>query len=219
MWLQALAMAREKLIIAPRKNSFFLLFSPLLLLPHDFWHKINEVKKNIFLKDFMPNQHNQDQIKIIQEKLDKSASIVIIDYSGANVKNLTDLRATLVEAGGEMFVTKNTLIDIAVGKGKLTESLQGMSAVVFSYNDPVSAIKALVKFHDENDLIEIKQGFMDDKVLSIDEVKALSQLPSKNELIVMLIQRLKSPGQGLVNVLQASARNLVYVLKAINDKK
>jgi len=167
----------------------------------------------------MPNQHNQDQIKIIQEKLDKSASIVIIDYSGANVKNLTDLRATLVEAGGEMFVTKNTLIDIAVGKGKLTESLQGMSAVVFSYNDPVSAIKALVKFHDENDLIEIKQGFMDDKVLSIDEVKALSQLPSKNELIVMLIQRLKSPGQGLVNVLQASARNLVYVLKAINDKK
>lgn len=167
----------------------------------------------------MPNQHNQDQIKIIQEKLNKSASIVVIDYSGANVKNLTDLRAALVEAGGEMFVTKNTLIDIAVGKGKLTESLQGMSAVVFSYNDPISAIKALVKFHDETDLIEIKQGFMDDKVLSIDEVKALSQLPSKNELIVMLIQRLKSPGQGLVNVLQASARNLVYVLKAINDKK
>jgi len=167
----------------------------------------------------MPNQHNQDQIKIIQEKLDKAASMVVIDYAGANVKSLTDLRAALVEAGGEMFVTKNTLIDIAVGKGKLTESLQGMSAVVFSYNDPVSAIKALVKFHDENDLIEIKQGFMDDKVLSIDEVKALSQLPSKNELIVMLIQRLKSPGQGLVNVLQASARNLVYVLKAINDKK
>ena len=167
----------------------------------------------------MPNQHNQDQIKIIQEKLDKAASMVIIDYSGAKVKDLTDLRAALKEAGGEMFVTKNTLIDIAIGKGKLTESLQGMSAVVFSYNDPVSAIKALVKFHDETDLLEIKQGFMDDKVLSIDEVKALSNLPSKDELIVMLIQRLKSPGQGLVNVLQANARNLVYVMKAIADKK
>jgi large subunit ribosomal protein L10 len=60
---------------------------------------------------------------------------------------------------------------------------------------------------------------MDDKVLSLDEVKALSNLPSKDELIVMLIQRLKSPGQGLVNVLQANARNLVYVMKAIADKK
>jgi large subunit ribosomal protein L10 len=167
----------------------------------------------------MPNQHNQEQVKIVQEKLDRAASMVVIDYAGANVKDLTELRAALVEAGGEMFVTKNTLIDIAVGKGKMTESLQGMSAAVFSYNDPISAIKALVKFHDEKELLEIKQGFMDDKVLSTAEVKALSKLPSKNELIVMLIQRLKSPGQGLVNVLQANARNLVYVMKAIADKK
>lgn len=167
----------------------------------------------------MPNQHNQDQVKIIQEKLDKAASMVVIDYAGAKVKDLTELRAALREAGGEMFVTKNTLIDIAVGKGKVTESLQGMSAAIFSYNDPVAAIKALVKFHDDKDLLEIKQGFMDGKVLSIEEVKALSKLPGKNELIVMLIQRLKSPGQGLVNVLQASTRNLVYVMKAIADKK
>jgi large subunit ribosomal protein L10 len=167
----------------------------------------------------MPNQHNQEQIKIIQEKLDKAASMVVIDYAGAKVKDLTELRAALREAGGEMFVTKNTLIDIAVGKGKVSESLQGMSAVIFSYNDPVAAIKALVKFHDDKDLLDIKQGFMDGKVLSVEEVKALSKLPGKNELIVMLIQRLKSPGQGLVNVLQASARNLVYVMKAIADKK
>ncbi len=167
----------------------------------------------------MPNQHNQEQIKIIQEKLDKAASMVVIDYAGAKVKDLTDLRAALREAGGEMFVTKNTLIDIAVGKGKVSDSLQGMSAVVFSYKDPVAAIKALVKFHDDTELLDIKQGFMDGKVLSVEEVQALSKLPGKNELIVMLIQTLKSPGQGLVNVLQASARNLVYVMKAIADKK
>lgn len=167
----------------------------------------------------MPNQHNQEQVKLIQEKLNQAASMVVIDYSGVNVKGLTDLRAALREAGGEMFVTKNTLIDIAVGKGQLSESLQGMSAAVFSYNDPVAAVKALVKFHEDTDLLEIKQGFMDGKVLSKDEVQALSKLPGKNELIVMLIQRLKSPGQGLVNVLQASARNLVYVMKAIAEKK
>ncbi len=167
----------------------------------------------------MPNQHNQEQIKIVQEKLDRAASMVVIDYAGTNVKDLTELRAALVEAGGEMFVTKNTLIDIAVGKGKLSESLQGMSAAIFSYNDPVAAIKALVQFHDDKELLTIKQGYMDGKVLSVEEVKALSKLPGKNEMIVMLIQRLKSPGQGLVNVLKANARNLVYVMKAIADKK
>jgi ribosomal protein L10 len=60
---------------------------------------------------------------------------------------------------------------------------------------------------------------MDDKVLSFNEVEALSKLPSKSELIVMLIQRLKSPGQGLANVLKAGQKDLVYVLKAITDKQ
>lgn len=167
----------------------------------------------------MPNQHNQEQVKILQEKIDRAASLVIVDYSKSKVADLTKLREALRAAGGEMFVTKNTLIDIAVGKGQLTDSLQGMNAVVFSYNDPVAAVKALVEFHDDNGLLEIKQGFMDDKVLSVAEVDALSKLPGKNELIVMLIQRLKSPGQGLVNTLQATTRNLVYVLKAIADKQ
>jgi large subunit ribosomal protein L10 len=60
---------------------------------------------------------------------------------------------------------------------------------------------------------------MEDEVLSVDEVEALSKLPSKSELVVMLIQRLKSPGRGLVNTLTAKTKDLVYVLKAIADKK
>jgi len=60
---------------------------------------------------------------------------------------------------------------------------------------------------------------MEDKVLSLSEVEKLSKLPSKSELIVMLIQRLKGPGQGLVNTLTAKSKDLVYVLKAIADKK
>jgi large subunit ribosomal protein L10 len=167
----------------------------------------------------MPNQHNQEQVKIVQDKINQAKSMVIVDYSGTDVKGLTELRQALKEAGGEMFITKNTLVDIAVGKGKMTESLQGMNAVIFSYEDAVSAVKSLFKFHEDTDLLEIKQGFMDDKVLSFNEVEALSKLPSKSELIVMLIQRLKSPGQGLANVLKAGQKDLVYVLKAITDKQ
>lgn len=167
----------------------------------------------------MPNQHNQEQVKLVQDKINQAKSMVVVDYSGADVKSLTELRQALRDAGGEMFITKNTLVDIAVGKGKMAESLKGMNAVIFSYEDAVSAVKALFKFHEDYDLLEIKQGFMEDKVLSFNEVEALSKLPSKSELIVMLIQRLKSPGQGLANVLKAGQKDLVYVLKAIADKK
>lgn len=167
----------------------------------------------------MPNQHNQAQLKLLQEKLDQAQSTVIVDYSGTSVKDMTTLRDQLRTAGGEMYISKNTLIDLAIGKGKLTESLEGMNAIIFSYNDPVAALKVLFKFHQDNDKLEIKQGYMEDKVLSTTEVEALSKLPGKSELIVMLIQRLKSPGTGLVNVLKASQKSLVYVLKAIADKK
>jgi large subunit ribosomal protein L10 len=167
----------------------------------------------------MPNQNNLEQVKIIQEKIDRAKSLVIVDYSGSSVNDLTTLRNALKSAGGEMFVTKNTLIDIAVGKGKLTDSLTGMNAIVFSYEDAVSGFKALFNFHEENKKLSIKQGFMEDKVLSLEEVEKLSKLPSKSELVVMLIQRLKGPGQGLVNTLTAKSKDLVYVLKAIADKK
>jgi len=94
-----------------------------------------------------------------------------------------------------------------------------MNAIVFSYNDAVAAIKSLFNFQKDASKLEIKQGFMDDKVLSADEVKSLSKLPGKNELISMLISRLQSPATGLVNVLKAGPRNLVYALNAIVDKK
>ncbi|NCQ65983.1 MAG: 50S ribosomal protein L10 [Candidatus Pacebacteria bacterium CG_4_10_14_3_um_filter_34_15] len=167
----------------------------------------------------MPNVKNLQQVELLKTKIAKAKSIAIVDYSGTSANDQVKLRSEVTAAGGEVLVAKNTLIDIAVGKGKLTDSLEGMNAIVFSYNDAVAAIKSLFNFQKDASKLEIKQGFMDDKVLSADEVKSLSKLPGKNELISMLISRLQSPATGLVNVLKAGPRNLVYALNAIVDKK
>lgn len=156
---------------------------------------------------------------MLTEKVQKAKSIVIADYTGTTVNQQVELRAKLKEAGGEMIVAKNTLIDIAVGKGKLTDSLHGMNAALFSYSDPVAAVKVLFEFQKKNEKLTIKQGFMDDKVLSENEVVALSKLPSKSELIGQLLRVLNGPGTGLVNVLSANARELVYALNAVANKK
>jgi large subunit ribosomal protein L10 len=167
----------------------------------------------------MPNLKNQQQVELLKDKIAKAKSLTIIEYSGTSGNDQVKLRNEISEAGGEVLVTKNTLIDIALGKGKVSDSLTGMNAIVFSYEDAVSAIKKLFSFQKDSQKLNIKQGFMDDKVLSPAEVETLSKLPSKNELIAMLIARLQSPATGLVNVLKAGQRDLVYVLKAIADKK
>lgn len=166
----------------------------------------------------MPNKHNQEQVEILKEKLSRAKSLAIVDYSGTSVNDQVKLRNQLKEAGGEIFVTKNTLIDIVVGKGKVSESLEGMNAIVLSFEDEISAIKALFNFHKDNDKLTIKQGVVEDKVLSAEEVENLSKLPGKTELVGMLLARLNTPGQGLVGVLKATQRDLVYVLQAIADK-
>lgn len=167
----------------------------------------------------MPNQHNQDQVVILQEKVSRAKSLAVVDYSGTTAKDQVKLRAELKEAGGELFVAKNTLIDIAVGRGKLAESLHGMNAVVFSFQDEVAAFKKLFAFHKDTEKLTIKQGYMADKVLSPAEVEALSNLPGRQELMGMLLARIQSPATGLVNVLKAGPRNLVYALHALAEKK
>ncbi|MFZ5376601.1 MAG: 50S ribosomal protein L10 [Patescibacteria group bacterium] len=166
----------------------------------------------------MPSQQNQAQVKVLQDKVAAAKSAVIVDYSGTTVADQVELRNMLREAGGEMYVAKNTLVNVAFGKKELAESLEGMNAVIFSNEDAVSALKKLFEFHKDKEKLVIKQGVMEDKVLSPGEVEALSKLPSKNELVVMLIQRIQGPAYGLVNVLKASQRDLVYALKAIVDK-
>lgn len=166
----------------------------------------------------MPNTQNLAQVEVLKEKLAKSKSVIIVDYSGTSVNDQVSLRSAVTEAGGEMLVAKNTLIDIAIGKGKLSDSLQGMNAIVFSYEDAVAAVKKVFQFQKDTEKLKIKQGFMDDAVLSAEQVEALSKLPGKSELISMLIARLQGPAYGLVNVLKANQRNLVYALKAIVDK-
>ncbi len=167
----------------------------------------------------MPNQHNQDQLKMLQEKLSRAKSFAIVNYDGTSAADQVKLRAALKEAGAEFVVAKNTLVGLALENKSFAESLNGMNAIVFSYEDEVSGFKQIVNFHEEEKKLEIKQGGMNDKVLSIEEVFELSKLPSKDQLIATLIARIQGPASGLVNVLKASQKSLVYVLKAISEKE
>lgn len=167
----------------------------------------------------MPNQHNQDQLAMLKEKLSRAKSFAIVNYEGTSADDQVKLRSALTAAGAEMVVAKNTLVGLTLDNKEFADSLNGMNAIVFSYEDEISGFKQVVNFHEKADKLEIKQGGMEGKVLSAEEIMELSKLPSKDELIATLIARIQGPAHGLVNVLSATSKNLVYVLKAISEKE
>ncbi|MBZ4688696.1 MAG: ribosomal protein [Clostridiales bacterium] len=171
------------------------------------------------------NKARQEKERVVQEiksKLQNSNAAVLTDYRGLNVAEVTELRKQLREAGVEYKVLKNTLVKIAakeVGLEDLFQYLEGPTAIAFSEEDPVAPAKILSNFAKEHKNLEIKAGLLEGNVVSIEQVKELADLPSREELIAKVLGGLQGPISGLVNVLQGPIRNLVYVLEAIRKEK
>lgn len=126
------------------------------------------------------------------------------------------------EAGVKYMVAKNTFIRIAAkeaGIEGLDAYLEHNTAVAFSAEDPVAPAKILNDFSKDHKALEIKAGILDGKVIALDEVKALAELPSREELLAKLVGSMQAPISGLVNVLQGTIRNFVYTLEAVRQKK
>ena len=169
----------------------------------------------------MPSQHNLTTVKSLQEKLQKSHSVVLSDYRGLTVNQQRKLRNLIKAVQGELIVAKNSLISLALKAEKypLPENLQGPSLLLLAYEDEIAPIKALAEFAKVNELPKIKLGFMAKDPLTADQVNQLANLPTKVELLAKTVWSLKSPLNGIVNVLIGNLRNLVYVIKAINNQK
>ena len=158
----------------------------------------------------------------LKDLLSSSKGAVLVDYCGLTVAEDTELRSKLREAGVKYMVAKNTFIRIAAkeaGIEGLDAYLEHNTAVAFSAEDPVAPAKILNDFSKDHKALEIKAGILDGKVIALDEVKALAELPSREELLAKLVGSMQAPISGLVNVLQGTIRNFVYTLEAVRQKK
>jgi large subunit ribosomal protein L10 len=167
----------------------------------------------------MPCQKNTQNLEVLKDKIARAKSVLVVDYASTSVNDQTQLRRDLKKAGGEFCVAKNTLINLSFDKKpEVKDALTGMNALVLSFDDEVGAVKVTYDFIKDKEKIAVKAGYLDGKFLTLAEVEALSKIPSKKELIAKLMGSLNAPASGLVNVLQANLRNLVYALQAIVDK-
>lgn len=172
----------------------------------------------------MPSQKNLDQVKDLQAKLQQAKSVVLADYRGLPVNLQQSLRQQVNQAGGELLVTKNTLLKIALKREKfdlqpLIDSFTGPTITLLAYEDEIAPLKALADFAKDNDLPTIKAGFLSKQALTKNQLEKLAKLPTKPELLAKTIATVKAPLSGFINVLSGNLRNLTYALEAIKLQK
>lgn len=169
------------------------------------------------------NRNSKEQLVAeMAEKLAGAKAAFVADYRGLNVEQVTKLRTALRDAGCEYKVFKNTLLKLAA-KGTKNEVLDpylaGPTAVAIAPGDPVAPAKVLADFAKANQKFELKGGVLDGKVLTVADIQALAELPSREVLLGKLLGSLNAPASNFVGVLAAIPRSLVLALAAIQEKK
>jgi large subunit ribosomal protein L10 len=168
-------------------------------------------------------QEKAEIVQEIQEKVAKSQIGILSDFKGLKVEDMTRLRRSLQEAGGELKVVKNTLLSRAAAgespMAPLTSQLTGPNALTLGYGDPVALTKVLIKFAQEKPQLQIKAGVLGGQLLSSKDLEALSKLPAREVLLAQLLGVLQGVPTALVTVLAGVVRNLLNVLVALKDQK
>jgi len=167
-------------------------------------------KKYVEVKRKMPSaqvlEAKKAQVAEVVEVLKSAQTGVLVDYRGLNVEEDTQLRNKLREANVKYFVIKNTLLLRAakeLGLDSLEEVLHGPTAIAVSSEDAVAPAKVLADFAKENEKLELKAGFMDGAVMSLDEVKKLAATPNRETLLAKMLGSMTAPMSNLARTLQA----------------
>lgn len=161
----------------------------------------------------------------VRERLSSSQAALLTEYRGINVSEMSKLRRSLREAGGEYKVYKNTLVRFAARDLglEIDEWLTGPTAIAFVRNDsggdPVTVAKALRDFAKVNANLVVKGGVLGDKLLSADDAKALADVAPREVLLAQFAGALQAPMQQFASLLQALPRNFAYGLKALIDER
>lgn len=167
-------------------------------------------------------EQKEQAVSDLQDKLSRANAAFITHYRGMTVEKLYELRKGVRAGEGEIAVVKNRLAKIAA-KGTFVEGIAdeftGPVALVLSYKDPVPVAKAIMEAIKDDSPFAVQSASLEGKVMTAEDIKALSTLPDKDTLLAMLCSALQGPSRGFVQVLAAFPRGLVTALAAVKEQK
>ncbi|MFH1347524.1 MAG: 50S ribosomal protein L10 [Candidatus Margulisiibacteriota bacterium] len=167
-------------------------------------------------------EKKKQQVAELKEKIESASVMIVSDYRGISVKQITELRQKLFTQKSEFKVVKNTLLRRAfeaTGFEELSEHLAGPTGLLLGYEDPIEPLKALVDFVDDVEKGQIKAGVVEKTIVDAKGITEMSKLPPREVLLARVVGGFQSPIYGFVNVLVGNIRKLVYALNAVKEKK
>jgi len=170
------------------------------------------------------NKETKQQLIVeMHEKLKKAKAVFLADFRGMNVGQATELRNELRKAAVEYRVVKNTLLELAskdTDKEALNPHYAGPTAIALSYDDPVAAAKVLSAYAKlATNPFKLKAAVLSGKAISVAEIQALADLPSREVLLAKMLGSMQAPATNFVGVLAAVPGSFVRALDAIRLKK
>ena len=171
----------------------------------------------------MNKENKQQVVAEMHDKLQRAKAVFLADYRGMTVAQATSLREELRKAAVEYKVVKNTLLELAskdTDKEALIAYYAGPTAIALSYDDPVAAAKVLSKFaKEQTNPFTLKAGLLSGKAISVADIQALADLPSREVLLAKMLGSMQAPATNFVGVLAAVPGSFVRALDAIRAKK
>lgn len=170
----------------------------------------------------MPTQRKIFTVQNLAQKLKDAKSLVLADYRGLSVEQMSQLRQETRKAGGEIEVVKNRLLRIAAKEAKIKlddQALTGPTIVVWAFEDELEPLKKMDKISKEFGLPKAKSGLFEGIIISAEQVSQLAKIPGKEELQGNLVGSLYSPLYGLHQSMTWNLKKLVYALSAIKENK
>ncbi len=170
----------------------------------------------------LSKETKQEVINQINERFKSNPSVFVLEFKGLTVKELENVRKDLRQTNSELKIVKNTLLKKAAedtDAGQLSNLFVGSTAIAFCDEDSAATAKVFVKSAKEYELLNIKGGLLEGKVVSVDEIEKISKLPSRVELIAQFMGLLNSPMSNLLYSLQNMQTKFLYALEALKEKK
>ncbi|MDR2644871.1 MAG: 50S ribosomal protein L10 [Endomicrobium sp.] len=169
----------------------------------------------------MPNLRNQETVKSLAEKFKNMKGMILTEYHGLTVEEISELRSKLRSFNSEYAVVKNTLSEIALKEVGIEagNNFSGPTALVIENGDILSPAKAVMDFAKMHEKLKIRAGYLEGKFVDAAVVEQLSKLPSREVLIAKMLGSINAPIGGFVNILVVNIRGLVTVLDAISKKQ
>jgi large subunit ribosomal protein L10 len=162
----------------------------------------------------VPTQEKIESVDELRGRLDGVRTLLLTEYRGLTVQQLSDLRKQLRSVSAEYTVIKNRLARLALSPDMAAVKglLKGPTGMIITKDDPVAVAKAVHTFARTNQALVIKAGYVEGRLIPSDGLKALADLPSREALRAQLVGAISGPLTQLVSLLQAPQRELVYVL-------